>query len=123
MDADGSSADLLTDSGFGDQLYRSNPSWSPDGRRVAFQSLINGAFQVMTISVRDRSTQQLTSEGANEDPSWAPDGRHMVFVSTRTGAPELWVLDTESSTTRQLTHGGRVQNPAWSPRLVVSRQP
>lgn len=123
IDADGSGADLLTSSGFGDQLYRSNPSWSPDNRLVAFQSRISGAFQVMTISVRDKSTRQFTSDGANEDPSWAPDSRHMVFVSNRTGAQELWVLDTESSTTRQLTHGGRVQNPAWSPRLEVTRQP
>lgn len=124
MDADGSSFDLLTSQGFGDQLYRSDPAWSPDGRRVAYQSQVSpGTFQIMTISVRDGTTQQFTSEGSNEDPSWAPDGRHMVFVSNRTGARELWVLDTESSRARQLTHGGRVQNPAWSPRLDLLRQP
>jgi TolB protein len=123
MDADGSNVDLLTNSGFGDDLYRSNPSYSPDGRRVAFQSRVKGIDQVMTIAVSDRSTVQLTSEGANEDPSWAPDGRHIVFVSTRTGRQELWVMDTESFRARQLTHGGRAQNPAWSPRLSVSRQP
>lgn len=123
MDADGSSADLLTSSGFGDDLYRSDPAFSPDGRRVAFQSRIKGTFQVMTISVTDKSTVQLTSEGANESPSWAPDGRHIVFVSTRTGRRELWVMDTESFRARQLTHGGRAQNPAWSPRLSVPRQP
>lgn len=123
MDADGSSADLLTSSGFGDDLYRSDPAFSPDGRRVAFQSRIKGTFQVMAISVTDKSTVQLTSEGANESPSWAPDGRHIVFVSTRTGRRDLWVMDTESSRARQLTHGGRAQNPAWSPRLSVPRQP
>ncbi len=123
MDADGSSADLLTSSGFGDDLYRSDPAFSPDGRRVAFQSRIKGTFQVMAISITDKTTVQLTNEGANESPSWAPDGRHIVFVSTRTGRRELWVMDTESARARQLTHGGRAQNPAWSPRLSVSRQP
>ena len=122
-DADGSSSELLTASGFGDRLFRSNPAWSPDNRLVAFQSRINDVFQVMTISVRDNSTRQWTSDGANEDPSWAPDGRHLVFVSTRTGTKELWVLDLDTSRARQLTHGGRVQNPAWSPRLELSRQP
>lgn len=123
MDADGSSAELLTSSGFGEDLFRSNASWSPDGRLVAFQSRIKGVEQVMTIAVRDRSTRQLTSEGKNEDPSWAPDGRHLVFVSTRTGSPQLWVMDAESSRARQLTRGGRVQNPAWSPRLDFIREP
>jgi TolB protein len=123
MDADGSNVDLLTDTGFGDRLYRSNPSWSPNGRRIAYQSRVNDAFQIMTISVTDRSVSQLTSEGENEDPSWAPDGRHLVFTSTRGGNKQLWVLDTESSRTRQLTRGAAVQNPAWSPRLELSRQP
>jgi TolB protein len=123
MDADGSNADLLTDQGFGDRLYRSDPSWSPTGRRVAYQSRVNDVFQLMTISVSDRSVSQITSEGANEDPSWAPDGRHIVFVSTRYGGRNLFVMDTETSRTRQLTSGGRAQTPAWSPRLDLSRQP
>jgi TolB protein len=123
MDADGSNPDLLTDQGFGDRLYRSDPSWQPAGRRVAYQSKVNDVFQLMTISVSDRSVSQITSEGANEDPSWAPDGRHIVFVSTRAGGAHLFVLDTESSRTRQLTRGSKAQNPAWSPRLELSRQP
>jgi TolB protein len=74
-------------------------------------------FQLLTVSLRDRSLKQLTSDGRNEDPSWAPDGRHLVFVSDRSGVRQLWVLDVESGRTRQLTHGGSVRRPAWSPRL------
>jgi TolB protein len=117
MDADGLNAEILTTSGFGERLYRSNPAWSPTGRRVAYQSRINDVSQIMTISVADKSTAQLTSEGENEDPSWAPDGRHLVFTSTRGGSKQLWVLDTESSRLRQITYGAKVQNPAWSPRF------
>lgn len=117
MDADGLNAEVLTKYGFGDKLQRTNPSWSPTGRRVAYQSKINDVFQVMTISVSDGSTAQLTSEGENEDPSWAPDGRHLVFTSTRSGSKQLWILDTESSRLRQITHGAKVQNPSWSPRF------
>jgi TolB protein len=117
MDADGLNAEVLTKYGFGDRLQRTNPSWSPTGRRVAYQSKINDVFQVMTISVSDGSTAQLTSEGENEDPSWAPDGRHLVFTSTRGGSKQLWILDTESSRLRQITHGTKAQNPAWSPRF------
>jgi TolB protein len=74
-------------------------------------------FQLLTVSLRDRSLKQLTSDGRNEDPSWAPDGRHLVFVSTRSGVRQLWVMDVESGRTRQLTRGAPVRLPAWSPRL------
>jgi TolB protein len=118
MDADGSNAYLLTDTGFGDKLERSNPSWSPNGRVIAYQSRVNDSYQIMTISVTDRSVVQRTSEGVNEDPSWAPDGRHLVFASTRSGTNQLWILDTETGVARQLTKfAGKLQNPSWSPKL------
>jgi TolB protein len=117
-DADGANPELLTPFAFGEEAYRSNPDWSPDGRQVAYQAQFSGVFQLMVISLRDRSVRQLTSEGRNEDPSWAPDGRHLVFASTRTGARELFVLDVESGRARQLTHGPGARLPAWSPMLA-----
>jgi TolB protein len=116
MDADGTNVDLLTPLDLALGAYRASPDWSPDGRQVALQSRIGSTFQLMTVSLRDRSLKQLTSEGGNEDPSWAPDARHLVFVSDRSGVRQLWVLDTESGRTRQLLRGGAVRLPAWSPR-------
>ena len=118
MDADGTNVDLLTPLDLAESAYRASPDWSPDGRLVAFQSRIGGAFQLMTVNLRDRGLRQLTSDGRNEDPSWAPDARHLVFVSDRSGTRQLWVLDAESGRTRQLTRGAAVRLPAWSPRLA-----
>ena len=120
-DADGTNAELLTTSGFGDQLYRADPAWSPDGRFVAFSTQIEGRFQVATISLRDRSVKQQTVDGINEQPAWAPDARHLVFTSSRSGSRQLWVLDTESGRMRQLTRGTASRMAAWSPRLLISR--
>jgi TolB protein len=118
VDADGANTELLTTSGFGDQLYRADPSWSPDGRFVAFSTQIEGRFQIATIGLRDRGVKQHTIDGINEDPSWAPDARHLVFTSNRGGTRQLWVLDTESGRMRQLTHGAAARMSAWSPRLA-----
>jgi TolB protein len=117
-DADGTNPQPLTYS-VGDQNYRANPDWSPDGRLVAYQSQqTDGSFQLNTISLRDRSVKQLTSDGSNEDASWAPDSRHIIFSSTRTGSKQLFVLDSESGRWRQLTRNGGVRLPAWSPPLT-----
>jgi TolB protein len=119
MDADGTNVELLTPPEFDARAHRASPDWSPDGRYVAFHAMVGQAFQIMTISLRDRSLKQLTSEGRNEDPSWAPDGRHITFTSNRTGVKQLWVIDVETGRSRQLTHGvSDARNAAWSPRLL-----
>ena len=105
------------DSPHGDQGERTNPDWSPDGRRIAFQSLTRGLYQITTLTVRDRNVRQHTDVGVNEDPAWAPDGRHIVFSSTRGGSQQIWILDSESGVMRQLTMGsGKTRMAAWSPR-------
>jgi TolB protein len=85
---------------------------------VAFQSRVNGQFQITTISLRDRSVRRLTSEGRNEMPSWSPDSRHLVIMSSRSGAQQLFVIDAETGRARQLTRGAAVRMPSWSPSLV-----
>lgn len=119
-DADGTNAEALTPFSFGDQSQRTDPSWSSDGRLVAFQAEKDGRSQVHTVNVRDRGIRQYTNEGRNEDPSWSPDSRHLVFTSNRSGSWQLWVLDIESNRVRQLTRAASgARAGAWSPRLVV----
>lgn len=117
-DADGTNVEALTSAMYGERSWRSSPNWSSDGRLVAYQSRDQGAFQIMTINLRDQSVRGVTSEGRNDDPSWAPDSRHLVMTSTRSGVPQLWVVDAETGRARQLTRGGSARQSAWSPRLT-----
>lgn len=118
-DVDGTNAEVLSASTYGDRGNRTGPDWSPDGRLVAYQSLNDNSKQIMTINLRDQSVRSVASEGRNEDPSWAPDSRHVVFTSDRSGVRQLWVVDIETGVSRQLTFGPAARLSAWSPRLLV----
>src|SRR5215831_8141564 len=63
--------------------HADSPSWSPDGRYVAFTWGGAGGFQVFVADVGSGSLLQLTSRGVNESPTWSPDSRHLAFQSTR----------------------------------------
>ncbi len=59
-----------------------HPRWSPDGKRILFESSRSGNNQLWTIALAGGEAQQLThlSTGASEG-TWSPDGKHVAFVS------------------------------------------
>src|SRR5262245_44412240 len=90
-----------------------SPSWSPDGRYVAFSYGGAGSFQVFVADVASGQLVQLTSQGRNESPTWAPDSRHITFQSNRSGRWELWQTHIDGTGGRQLTRGGG-RLPTWA---------
>jgi TolB protein len=90
-----------------------SPSWSPDGRYIAFTWGGAGGYQVFVSDIGSGQLLQLTSHGRNESPSWSPDGRHLAFQSNRTGRWEVWLMHIDGSGQRQLSHGGG-RLPTWA---------
>ena len=59
-----------------------NPHWSPDGKKILFESNRSGETQLWVIDLSGGEAQQLTtiSTGA-ESATWSPDGKQIAFVS------------------------------------------
>jgi Tol biopolymer transport system component len=97
------------------------PTWSPDGRRLAFQSGCDGNPEIYVMDADGTHVRRLTRDRARDgEPSWRR-GR-IAFVSGRDGNPELYVMRPDGTRQRRLTRNGADDEwPAWSPdgrRLV-----
>jgi TolB protein len=105
----------------------SNPVWSPDGRRIVFES----NWQLWVMNADGSAQRRLTRNGArNLAPAWSPDGRRIAFerrigrvqsTSWCSGCGtakffEVWVMNADGSGQQRLTRT-RTRNlaPSWSP--------
>ncbi len=113
VDADGSNVVRLTNN----PAFDWQPTWSPDGRQIAFTSDRSGSWQIYTMSVDGSNVKRLTnSPGDNRDPAWSPDGRYLAFVSTRDRAWEIYTMRVDGTGVMRLTHSTAInQTPSWSP--------
>jgi len=93
------------------------PDWSPNYRRIAFQSFRTGSWDIWAINPDGSNLEQLTKGTADErEPVWSPDGTHIAFSSDRSGDSDIWLLDIENGNTKRLTeNAGNDYMPTWSP--------
>jgi Tol biopolymer transport system component len=81
-----------------------NASYSPDSRKIAFESN-RGGHQDIWLSDADGShpVQLTTSKSGSGTPRWSPDGRRLVFDSLEAGNWDLYVVGADGGTPRRLT--------------------
>ena len=92
----GSPRNLTRSNGVADRM----PSWSPDGRWIAWFSDQSGEYELYVTQSDGRGeTRQLTRDGQawRYDPVWSPDSRHIVFTDK---AGNIFLHTIESGDTR-----------------------
>ncbi|HEX6983012.1 MAG TPA: IPT/TIG domain-containing protein [Balneolaceae bacterium] len=112
MDADGGNRVRLTM----DEGYDENPSWSPDGTQIMFESS-RGSNQDIYIINKDGSGLKriTTSSSADFDPHWSPTGDKVVFVTSRDLSFQVYIMGKDGSNQIQLTSVDYNFSPSWSP--------
>jgi TolB protein len=94
-----------------------NPSYAPDGSRIAFSLSDVGGSQIVSVSPQGQDLKYLTrAAGINAWPAYSPDGRKIAFGSSRTGDFEIHVMNSDGTDLKRITHSpGLDVRPAWSP--------
>jgi Tol biopolymer transport system component/predicted Ser/Thr protein kinase len=75
--------------------FNINPTWTPDGKRIGFESNKEGPFNIFwQLADGSGGLERLTtSEYLHAPGSWSPDGRLLAFVEVNpTTGVDIWVL-------------------------------
>jgi len=114
MDADGGNEQRLTENRNNDWY----PSWSPDGKQIAFAADRKGDvvnWDIYVMAANGANQQNLTENRVyDSSPSWSPDGKRIAFFSFRDENTEIYVMDADGGNPQNLTnnpHGDA--SPAW----------
>jgi Tol biopolymer transport system component len=93
------------------------PAFSPDGKRIAYQSNRSGLFEIYVVDA-DGQNERRVSSGDHDDrhPTWSPDGRQLAVDTGTDAQREIWTLDVASGARRQVSRlAGIASFPSWSP--------
>jgi Tol biopolymer transport system component len=107
-----------------DEIF--NPSWSPDGSRIAFSGLVGGFNDLFVYDLTASQLKRLTTDGFTElDPAWSPDSRSIAFSTDRfstrlqqlhSGDLRLAIVDAATGAVREVGGFANAKNisPQWT---------
>jgi dipeptidyl aminopeptidase/acylaminoacyl peptidase len=90
------------------------PSWSPDGREIAFV----GPGLKMSVARADGTGVRKLTSGLDRQvsPAWSPDGVRIAFISDRGDSFDIWSIRPDGTRTQRLTDDPEDETlPTWAP--------
>ncbi len=80
------------------------PIWSPDGRKIAFQSYVDGNWHIWTINKDGTELTQITKgDDDHREPAWGTDSSSLYFASDRNGNYNIWKINLKTQQSFQMT--------------------
>ena len=112
-DADGANERIV----FGSPDPIMSPSWSPDGRSLAYVSFHSGLSAVYVQTLATGAQVQVSAKsGINGAPAYSPDGLQLALaLSRRDGNVDVYVLTLANQALKRITDDPAIDTePAWS---------
>jgi TolB protein len=93
-----------------------SPCFSPDGRKIVFESDRSGTQQIYVMESDGRNPQRISRGGGRySTPVWSPRGDLIAFTKQTNGRFLIGVMRPNGSGERILSEGFHNEGPTWAP--------